>query len=55
MNLLDEYLKEVNDYPKFKRSTVKKWSDKLISHLFVISLGALLVKMLAEWLMESMK
>lgn len=52
MNLLNNYLVELNDYPKFKKNKLKRFLESNISKMLVISFILLTVKIGAEYLVE---
>jgi hypothetical protein len=52
MNLLEVYLRNLNDYPKFKRKN--KWADRLVVKFAGISLALLFIKIAAEFIVESL-
>jgi hypothetical protein len=52
MNLLNNYLVELNDYPKFKKNRAKKFLESNISKMLIISFALLTIKIGAEYLVE---
>lgn len=52
MNLLNNYLIELNSYPKFKKSKFKRFLESNISKMLIVSFILLTVKIGAEYLVE---
>lgn len=52
MNHLNNYLIEVNTYPVFKKKRVKRFLDKNIGRMILVSFLLLSLKILAEYIAE---
>jgi len=52
MNLLNNYLIELNDYPHFKKNRVKKFLESNVAKMIYLSFALLVVKIGAEYLVE---
>lgn len=52
MNLLNNYLVELNDYPTFRKNRVKRFLESNIAKMLVISFALLTIKIGAEYLVE---
>jgi hypothetical protein len=53
MKLLNNYLETLNAYPRFKKSKIRRFMGGYSFKLIIISFVLLLVKMLAEYLVET--
>lgn len=52
MSHLNNYLIEVNTYPVFKKKRVKRFLDKNIGRMILVSFMLLSLKILAEYIAE---
>lgn len=52
MNLLNNYLIELNDYPKFKKNRLKRFLESNIARILAVSFALLFLKISAEYVAE---
>lgn len=52
MNLLNNYLIELNSYPTFKKSKFKRFLDSNIARILAVSFVLLFLKISAEYVAE---
>lgn len=52
MNLLNNYLVELNDYPTFRKNRVKRFLESNIAKMMYLSFSLLIVKIFAEYFAE---